>query len=116
MIGVRAVPGELDALARELWEAHATDHQQVVPMPTLHWDELDPFTRDHWRVIARAALAFGPGRADRRAAEVLAALLSHADLSGLEDKVAHATLSLPPALLDDAFAVVGALQERASRT
>jgi hypothetical protein len=49
-----------DALAQELWEAHATHHQEVIPMPQLHWDELDPFTQDHWRYIARVAIAFRP--------------------------------------------------------
>ena len=47
-------------LARELWEAHATHHQEVIPFPQLHWDELDSFTQDHWRHIARTALAFQP--------------------------------------------------------
>ena len=50
----------VDQLARELWEAHATHHQEVIPMPALHWDEVDPFTQDHWRYIARVALAFRP--------------------------------------------------------
>ena len=26
----------VDQLARELWEAHATHHQEVIPMPALH--------------------------------------------------------------------------------
>jgi hypothetical protein len=47
-----------DALAQELWEAHATHHQEVIPVPQLHWDQLDPFTQDHWRYIARVAIAF----------------------------------------------------------
>lgn len=47
----------LEELARELWDAHATDHQAVIPFPQLHWDELDPFTQDHWRHIARTAAA-----------------------------------------------------------
>jgi hypothetical protein len=55
-------PEVLDALARELWEAHATHHQQVIAFPQEHWDQLDLFSQDHWRVIARTALAFGrPG-------------------------------------------------------
>jgi len=54
-------PEVLDALARELWEAYATYNQQVINFPTLHWDQLDPFTQDHWRHIARTALAFRPG-------------------------------------------------------
>ncbi len=37
-------PDALDDLARELWEAHATHHQAVIPVPQLHWDALDPFT------------------------------------------------------------------------
>ena len=48
----------LEDLARELWEAHATHHQQSISFPTLHWDELDTFTQDHWRLLARTALAF----------------------------------------------------------
>lgn len=51
---------EVHSMARELWEAHATHHQQVIAAPQLHWDEVDPFTRDHWLVIARTALAFRP--------------------------------------------------------
>jgi hypothetical protein len=50
----------VDALARELWEAHATHHQAVINFPQEHWDQVDPFTREHWRVIARTALAFRP--------------------------------------------------------
>lgn len=49
---------QLDDLARERWEAHATHHQAVIPFPQLHWDELDPFTQDHWRHIGRTAIAF----------------------------------------------------------
>lgn len=59
-LDVAADPETLDQLARELWEAHATHNQQVINFPTLHWDELDPFTQDHWRHIARTALAFRP--------------------------------------------------------
>lgn len=47
-------------LARELWEAHATLNQQVIAFPTLHWDECDEPTRQHWRSLARVALAFRP--------------------------------------------------------
>lgn len=57
---VATSPEVLDALARELWEAYATYNQQVINFPTLHWDQLDPFTQDHWRHIARTALAFRP--------------------------------------------------------
>lgn len=55
-----APPDVVDALARELWEAHATHHQAVINFPQEHWDQLDLFTQDHWRVIARTALAFRP--------------------------------------------------------
>jgi hypothetical protein len=48
----------VEALAKELWEAHATHHPGVIPMPQLHWDELDQFTQDHWRYLARVAMAF----------------------------------------------------------
>lgn len=50
----------IDELARELWEAHATHNQQVINFPLEHWDQLDPFSQDHWRHIARTALAFRP--------------------------------------------------------
>lgn len=50
----------VESLARELWEAHATHHQQVIDFPTLHWDELDAFSQDHWCHLARTALAFRP--------------------------------------------------------
>jgi hypothetical protein len=50
----------IDQLARELWEAHATHHQEVIPFPQEHWDQLDAFTHDHWRYIARVALTFRP--------------------------------------------------------
>jgi hypothetical protein len=49
---------QVEDLARELWEAHATLHQQVIPFPQLHWDECDPFSKDHWRHIARTAIVF----------------------------------------------------------
>ncbi len=48
-----------EALARELWEAYATRHQTVISFPTLHWDELDAFSRDTWLMLARVAIAFG---------------------------------------------------------
>lgn len=47
-----------EALARELWEVHATHNQAVIDFPQAHWDEVDEFNREHWRIIARAALAF----------------------------------------------------------
>ena len=50
----------VDALARELWEAHATHHQAVIPFLQEHWDQLDPFSQEHWRHIALTALAFRP--------------------------------------------------------
>ena len=53
-------PDVIDQLARELWEAHATHHQEVIAFPQHHWDEVDDFTREHWRHIARTALAFRP--------------------------------------------------------
>lgn len=85
-------------------------------MPQLHWDALDSFTQDHWRHVAQTAVAFRPttpGGADDlgiRAGEVLEAILSHADLNGLRDGVAYASLTLPSELLEDTFAVVGALR------
>jgi hypothetical protein len=50
----------IDQLAKELWDAHAMHHQTVIAMPELPWDGLDPFTRDHWRYLARVAIAFRP--------------------------------------------------------
>ena len=57
-------PERTEDLARELWEVHATHHQTVIAFPQAHWDEVDDFTREHWRVIARAALAFLSGSAE----------------------------------------------------
>jgi hypothetical protein len=48
-----------EALARELWEAYATRNQAVIKFPTLHWDQLDAFSRDTWLMLARVATAFG---------------------------------------------------------
>jgi hypothetical protein len=59
---MQTVGNQVDQLARELWEAHATHHQTVIDFPQEHWDQLDAFTQDHWRYIARAALAFRPER------------------------------------------------------
>jgi hypothetical protein len=54
------VGSPVDQLAQELWEAHATHHQAVIDFPQEHWDQLDAFTRGHWRYIARVGLAFRP--------------------------------------------------------
>lgn len=49
-----------EQLARELWEALATLSQQLIALPMLHWDDCDEPTRQHWRSLARVALAFQP--------------------------------------------------------
>jgi hypothetical protein len=46
-----------EALARELWESYATRNQSLIGFPTLHWDEIDTFTRDTWLMLARVAIA-----------------------------------------------------------
>lgn len=51
----------MDALARELWEAHATHHEQLTRLPAEPWEALDDWMRNHWRMLARVALAFRPG-------------------------------------------------------
>ena len=52
-----------EQLARELWEAHATLNQQLITgFPTLHWDQCDDPTRQHWRSLARVALSFTQAR------------------------------------------------------
>ncbi len=107
----------LSGLARELWDAHATNHEVALPLSVLCWDELDTFAQDHWRVIARTALAFGPPmlstnqREDDKAADLLAAVLSHADFERATERLTYASLAIPPALLDEAFAVVGARRD-----
>ena len=50
-----------EPLARELWEAYATRNQTVIGFPTLHWDEVDEFTRGTWLMLARVAMGFGVG-------------------------------------------------------
>ena len=49
-----------EQLARELWEAHATLNQQLISFPMQHWDQCDGATQQHWRSLARVALAFRP--------------------------------------------------------
>ena len=48
----------VEQMACELWEAHATLNQALIRFPTIHWDECDATTRQHWRALARVALAF----------------------------------------------------------
>ena len=48
-------------LARELWEAYAARSQSVINFPTLHWDELEPFDRDTWMMLARVAISYRVG-------------------------------------------------------
>jgi hypothetical protein len=54
----------VDELARELWEAHATHHEELTRLPAQPFGELDGWMQNHWRMLARVALAFaaGPGR------------------------------------------------------
>lgn len=65
-----------ETLAREIWEAYATRNQTVIAFPTLHWDEVDEFTRGTWLLLARTALAFDTRQAVevRLAPQELAAL------------------------------------------
>lgn len=86
-------PDSLDDLALELWGANATHHQAAVPVPQLHWDDLDTF----------------------KAGEALEATLFHSDLDGICDGVAHAFLTIPPELQNEAFAIVRALRGRVRR-
>jgi hypothetical protein len=51
-------PEQVDALARELWEAHATHHEQLTRLPAEPWESLDSWMQNHWRMLARTALAF----------------------------------------------------------
>ena len=56
------MPGDpAEDLGRELWEAHATHHEALTRLPATPWDALDGWMRDHWRMLARVALAFRPG-------------------------------------------------------
>jgi hypothetical protein len=54
----------VEALARELWEAHSTHHEALTRLPAEPWEALDAWMQNHWRMLARVALAFvaGPGR------------------------------------------------------
>ncbi len=48
----------VEDLARELWEAHATHHAELSHEPAQAWGGLDAWTQNHWRMLARVALAF----------------------------------------------------------
>jgi hypothetical protein len=51
----------VEDLARELWEAHATHHEELTRLPAQPWEELDPWMQNHWRMLARVALNFAGG-------------------------------------------------------
>jgi hypothetical protein len=51
-------PEQVDALARELWEAHSLHHEQLTRLPAEPWEALDGWMQNHWRMLARTALAF----------------------------------------------------------
>jgi hypothetical protein len=51
-------PTPVEDLARELWEAHATHHEALTRLPAQPWEELDAWMQNHWRMLARVALAF----------------------------------------------------------
>jgi hypothetical protein len=46
----------VEDLARELWETHAGNQAGHPPAPA--WSELDAAGQNHWRMLARVALAF----------------------------------------------------------
>jgi hypothetical protein len=51
----------VEALARELWEAHATQHEVLTRAPAEPWERLDGWMQNHWRMLARTALVFTAG-------------------------------------------------------
>jgi hypothetical protein len=53
-----AIENPVEPLARELWEAHAIHHEALTRLPAEPWDALAPWMQDHWRMLARVALAF----------------------------------------------------------
>lgn len=57
------VDNPVEALARELWEAHATHHEALTRLAAEPWEKLAPWMQDHWRMLARVALAFASSRA-----------------------------------------------------
>jgi hypothetical protein len=48
----------VEDLAHELWEAHATHQADPSGPPGPAWGELEAGTQNHWRMLARVALAF----------------------------------------------------------
>jgi hypothetical protein len=48
----------VEDLARELWEAHATHHEELTRLPAQAWEQLDAWMQNHWRMLARVALNF----------------------------------------------------------
>jgi hypothetical protein len=48
----------VDDLARELWEAHGAHHEQLTRLAAPPFDDLDGWMQNHWRMLARVALAF----------------------------------------------------------
>ena len=48
----------VEDLARELWEAHATHQEGPASSAAAPWAALDGATQNHWRMLARVALAF----------------------------------------------------------
>jgi hypothetical protein len=48
----------VEELAREQWEAHATHHEALTRLPAEPWEKLDGWMQNHWRMLARTALAF----------------------------------------------------------
>jgi hypothetical protein len=48
----------VEALARELWEAHGAQHEQLTRLPAPPFETLDAWMQAHWRMLARVALAW----------------------------------------------------------
>jgi hypothetical protein len=53
----------VEALARELWEAHGVQHEMLTRLAAEPWEALDPWMQNHWRMLARTAIAFINGSA-----------------------------------------------------
>lgn len=54
----------VEALARELWEAHGVQHEMLTRLAAEPWEALDPWMQNHWRMLARTAIAFIAGSGD----------------------------------------------------
>lgn len=49
--------GQVEALARVLWDAHGEQHEQLTLSPAPPFEDLDGWMQNHWRMLARVALA-----------------------------------------------------------